>query len=110
MLTYQETALKYKVDISLLYRRAHLLKIEGKRDGKQIRLSREQIKEILNYSPPSRSKEFDKRKLAIVEFYQKWGTGNKVARFLNLHRNVVNAAIKEYKQDGTVTVESKMNR
>lgn len=110
MQTYSQIAENYKVDIKLVYRRVHLLKIKGRKDGREVKFTDTQINEILTYQPPTNSKTNDRRKIAIIEFYLRWGTGNKVSRFLNLHRNVVNSAIKEYKENGYITVESKMNK
>lgn len=110
MLTYKQISEKYSIPLSLIYRRVHVLKLKGYRKGREIKFKEDQIYQIISYLPWSNSKQFDKRKLKIIEFYEKFGTGNKVARFLNIHRNVVNKAIKEYNETGFVIVESKMNK
>jgi len=110
MLTYKQISQKYSIPLSLIYRRVHVLKLKGFKKGREIKFKEDQIYQILYYQPQTNSKQFDRRKLAIIEFYEKFGTGNKVSRFLNIHRNVVNQAIREYNETGFVIVESKMNK
>ena len=112
--TYKQISEENSIPITTLTRRVHLLKIKGLFVGREITFTEQQIQEILSYNPRAHFERMDKtnhpRKLAIIEFYLKRKSGRKVAEFMNISRYIVDAAIKEYKTTGTITVESKLSR
>jgi len=112
--TYKQISEENSISITTLTRRVHLLKIKGLFVGREITFTDQQIQELLSYNPRAHFERMDKRnhprKLAIIEFYLKRKSGRKVAEFMNISRYIVDAAIKEYKTTGTITVESKLSR
>lgn len=112
-MTYKEISVKYKIPITTLYRRVHVLRIEGKFKEGKMAFTKKQVSEIINYVPvifPEHKKTgHHVRKIAIIEFYNKFGGVNKVSRMLNIPRGAVGEAIKEYKETGCITVASKLN-
>lgn len=113
-MTYKQISKKYRINVSVLTRRVHLLKIKGLFRGREITFNKKQITEILNYNPrlhfEKRNNRNHPRKLAIIEFYLKRKSGRKVAEFMNISRYIVDAAIKEYNTTGFITVESRLNK
>ena len=99
--------------MALIYRRVHVLKIKGIIKNRKMTLNSEQIYDILNYNPKAHIEKMKKdnhpRKLAIIEFYLKRGSGRKVSDMLHISRHFVNAAIREYNETGTITVSSRLN-
>jgi len=112
-MTYKEISVKYNIPVSALYRRAHVLRLEGKFKGVNITFSKKQIKELINYKPvifpEAKKTENHVRKIAIIEFYLKFGGVNKVSRMLNIPRGAVGKAIKEFEETGCIVVASKLN-
>lgn len=112
-MTYKEISTKYNIPISVLYRRAHVLRLEGKFKGVNIDFNKHQVLELVNYVPvifpESKKVENHVRKIAIIEFYMKFGGVNRVSRMLNIDRGAVGKAIKEYEETGCIVVASKLN-
>lgn len=112
--TYKQISEENNIPTTTLTRRVHLLEIKGLFVGREITFTEQQIQELLSYNPRAHFERMDKRnhprKLAIIEFYLKRKSGRKVAEFMNISRYIVDAAIKEYKTTGTITVESKLSR
>lgn len=107
MATYNQISKKYGIEKKQLYRAVYGLKIKNTKKD----FTAKEIFEIINYKPPGQSnKKYDRRKITIIEFYEKWGSGRKVAIFLNIERRFVLAAIKEYKETGCLIIESKLNK
>ena len=73
-------------------------------------ISNESVEKILSYSP-SIKKPYKNhpRKISIVESYIRNQSIKAVARTLRINRESVTEAIKEWEQDGYITVESKIN-
>lgn len=110
MQTVKQISKEYNISASKIYRRTYVLKIEPRRDGINTLYSSEQVYDIVTYLPPEKSFKNNRRKLTIIEFYQKHGSGNKVAHILNIERKFVQSAIREWKETGCCVVESKMNK
>lgn len=112
-MTYKEISAKYKIPITTLYRRAHVLRLEGKFKGVNITFNKNQISQLVNYVPvifpESKKTQNHVRKIAIIEFYLKFGGVNRVSRMLNIPRAAVGKAVKEYEETGCITVTSKLN-
>lgn len=87
-----------------------ILRMQGKIYGRKVYFHPLQVKEILDYRPPSNKKDNNRRKITIIEFYQKQRSCRKVATTLNIERKFVNAAVKEWMEnDEHIVIESKMN-
>jgi len=109
MLSYEQISDKYKIKKSILTRRVHVLKIKPYFEGRTVVFNSRQIKQIIEYKRPERkNKKNHKEKLRIIEFYFKLRSARKTAIFLNIGRELVDAAVKEYIQTGTITVESSL--
>lgn len=112
-MTYKEISVKYNIPVSKLYRIVHTLRLEGKFKKALLDFNKDQVNKIISYKPiifPENKKVLNHvRKIAIVEFYIKFGGIRKVSRMLNIGRDSVSAAIKEYEQTGCIVVASKLN-
>lgn len=109
MRTYKEISLEFGVPIHILTQRAYKLKFKAYKRGMFNVYTDEQVWELVNYESRQKNKRNHRRKLAIIEFYWKLKTANKVAEFLNISKTTVSNTIKEYLETGCVTVESKLN-
>ena len=109
MRTYKEISLEFGIPIYILTQRAYKLKFKAYKKGMFNVYTDEQVWELVNYESRQKNKKNHRRKLAVIEFYWKLKTANKVAEFLNLDRTMVSQTIKEYFETGFVIVESKMN-
>ena len=113
MPTYSQMSKKYNIPISTLKKRVMALGIKGIYGGQTKLFTFSQELDIISYKPPTKkknSKEYDPRKIQIIETYLSLCSGRKTAIELNLHRNVVLKAIREYNLDKHITVESKINK
>lgn len=110
MRTYKQISQEFGIDLHILTQRVHKLKLEAYKKGRENVYTDEQVWQITNYQSRQKNKKNDKRKLAIIEFYWKLKTSNKVAEFLNIDRTTVSNTIKEYLNTGFVVVESKINK
>jgi biotin operon repressor len=111
MMTYDEISEKYKMPIRELRRSASYLKIKGIYVGKTKSFTKEEIELIIRHKVKSSPKYrlYNKRKIAMVQSYFKYGSCTKVAKLLKLDRGAVNKAVKEYQSTGYIIVESKLN-
>lgn len=107
-LTYKEISTAHHLSFTELYRRVNSLKIKGKRVGKEICFNEDDVFSILSVK---RKNSFtnNRRKLSIIEMYQKLGSASAVSRTLNINKKAVLSAVNEYLTDGTITVDSKIN-
>lgn len=76
--------------------------------GKEVGFTEQQIKDIVVFRRKNEYKNH-RRKLTIIEMYQKLGSASAVSRTLNINKKSVLSAVNEYLKDGTVTVDSKIN-
>lgn len=113
-MNYEEISKKYNIKVSILTRRVHVLKIKGVFKGRKVYFTKNQISQLIEYNPRfhfERGSNINhSRKLSIIEFYNKLKSGRKVAAFLHISRPIVDAAIKEYNETGSITVESRLNK
>jgi len=112
MKNYKDLVAESGLTLSVLYHRVHALKIKGLYIGQAMYFNDKQVKKILNYKSPEReSFKYHKRKLRIVEWYERYKSARKVSYMLNIHRDYVTTVAKEMVETGGfITVESKMNR
>ena len=111
MPTYQQISKKHNIPVSTLMKRVMALGIKGVYGGQTKVFTFSQEFDIVSYKPaPRNSKEHDARKIEIIETYLELKSGRQTAARLNLHRDVVLKAIREYTLDKHITVESKMNK
>jgi transposase len=107
--TLNEISKEEGVDIKILRKRVHRLKIKSLKNGaNNIKYYTEpQIKSILNYlkSP----KRMSSVKVTIIEMYQTGRKGRDIARDMKLSTKLAYDCIREYDDTGCVVVESKMN-
>ncbi len=112
-MTYKEISTKYNIPVSALYHRVHVLRIEGKFKGVHLTFTKNQVLQLINYVPvifpESKKVKNHVRKIAIIEFYLKFGGVNRVSRMLNINRTAVGNAIKEFEETGCIVVASKLN-
>lgn len=111
---YEEISLRYDIPVSVLTKRVFILGIKPISRKRKVTFSQEQVQKILEYNPKGFlerwSKKTHPRKIKIVETYLELGVSiRKTSIYLNIHRDIVQKIIKEYKQTGYVVVASKMN-
>lgn len=113
-MTYKQISETYNLPLGTVSRRAHNLKLKGRRVGREKDLNESEVEELLSITFGAHlekiRKNNHKRKLAIIEFYIRHGEYRKVSKMLNIHINAVSAAINEYNETGFVIVESRMNK
>jgi len=111
MPTYQQISKKHNIPINTLKKRVMKLEIKGVYGGQRKVFTFSEEFDIISYKPtPRNSKEHDARKIKIIETYLELKSGRQTAARLDLHRDVVLKAIREYNLDKHITVESKMNK
>lgn len=111
MPTYQQISKKHNIPVSTLKKRVMMLGIKGVYGGQRKLFTFSEELQIVSYKPlVKRSKEHHPRKIEIIETYLEVKSGRQTAIKLNLHRDVVLKAIREYTLDKHITVESKINK
>jgi DNA invertase Pin-like site-specific DNA recombinase len=92
-------------------KRVMALGIKGVYGGRIKVFTFSQELEIVSYKPvDTRSKEYDPRKILIIETYLELKSGRQTAKKLKISRDFVLKAIREYNLDKHITVESKINK
>lgn len=111
LLTTKELLSKFNISYSKLSKLISSNNIRGFWFGRNKKFDENEIELNLrdyNNSVEPFSLQYSTKKIAIIEFYQKYGSIRKVSVILGIHRSVVTRTIREYQNTGSIEVDSKL--
>lgn len=113
MMTYGDISVKYGISKRYLHDVVKVLCLyTGGRTadgGKTVAFDDDTVYQIVNYRPQKNDLKYNKRKIALIGYYQVLHNTGKCARMVKMDLALAREAVKEFHETGCVVVESKMN-